>query len=420
MSSLRQSWLPVATSSDFSLYNLPFGIFKGPRHSALRVGVALGNDIIDLGVLAHKGLFKDLDLEPTIFEQQALNTLFAKGKTAIRRLRLRLMDMFDAQNKHKLAHLDTTNYTVAQKDATMALPVHIGDYTDFYSSLEHASNVGSMFRDPQNPLLPNWRHIPVAYHGRSSSIYISDTPIVRPCGQRKPPNVDAPVFSASKQMDFELETAFITCTETQASQRISVNDAEEHIIGMCLFNDWSARDIQAWEYVPLGPFLGKNFASTISPWIVTLDALEPFRCAGPKQNPRPLPYLQTNKPSTFDIQLKAHLRSKNQDTLLCQTNFKYLYWNMRQQLAHHTINGCKIRIGDCFASGTISGKTPSSFGSMLELSWRGQKPLTLKDGSQRSFLEDNDTLILSGYAEKENIRVGFGEAKGTILPAKPY
>jgi fumarylacetoacetase len=298
------------------------------------------------------------------------------------------------------------------------MPVRISNYTDFYSSEEHATNVGTMFRDPKNALLPNWKHLPVGYHGRASSIVVSGTNIHRPKGQIKPPDAEFPVFCPSRKMDFELEVAFITCSETKLGQSITTKEAEEHIFGFVLFNDWSARDIQQWEYVPLGPFLGKNFGSTVSPWIVTMDALEPFRVAGPEQFPHVLPYLTFEGAKNFDLQLEVFLQpEKGEAVTVCRSNFKYLYWNVSQQLAHHTVNGCNIQVGDLYASGTISGPSPGSYGSMLELTWNGQKPLQMPDGTERKFIEDGDTVIIKAVAEKDGVRIGFGECKGKILPA---
>jgi fumarylacetoacetase len=301
----------------------------------------------------------------------------------------------------------------------MLLPVKIGDYTDFYSSLEHATNVGKMFRDPENALLPNWKHLPVGYHGRASSIVPSGTPIFRPKGQFKDPEMEKPEFGPSKRLDFELEMAFVIGKPTKMGDSVSTEDAEDYIFGMVLFNDWSARDIQAWEYVPLGPFLGKNFASSISPWIVTLEALEPFRVSGPKQEPEVLPYLQYKTDHAFDINLEVLIQPEGlKATKVCSSNFKYMYWNIAQQLAHHTINGCNINVGDMMASGTISGPTEDSFGSMLELSWKGAKPVLLEEGGERRFIQDGDSVIMKSYAEKDGIRVGFGEVEGKVLPAK--
>jgi fumarylacetoacetase len=301
----------------------------------------------------------------------------------------------------------------------MLMPVHVGDYTDFYSSIEHATNVGIMFRDPANALLPNWRHIPVGYHGRASSILVSGAEVHRPKGQIKPVNSDMPVFSPTGQLDFELETAFIIGKENQLGESVSTADAENHIYGMVLFNDLSARDIQSWEYVPLGPFLSKNFASVISPWVVTMDALEPFRCSGPLQQPEVLPYLDFDGNRNFDINLEVLIKPlESQEVSVCKSNYKYLYWNMSQQLAHHTVNGCNMRVGDLCGSGTISGPEPGSFGSMLELTWKGTKPFHMPDGSERKFIGDNDSIIMRGYCKNNEIRVGFGEVKVKILPTK--
>jgi len=314
------------------------------------------------------------------------------------------------------ATLELALYPIEQ--AYMQLPVHIPNYTDFYSSIEHATNVGKMFRDPDNALLPNWKHIPVGYHGRASSIVVSGTPLYRPKGQTKTNDADKPTFGPSKRLDFELEMAFITNSFTDLGESISTAEAEEHIFGLVLFNDWSARDIQRWEYVPLGPFLAKNFGSSISPWIVTLEALEDFRVEGPKQEPEVLPYLQYEGKKNFDIQLQTILQPEGgEENVICNSNFKYMYWNMAQQLAHHTVNGCNLEVGDMYASGTISGKSEDSYGSMLELTWSGSKPIKLSDGSERTFIEDNDTIIMRGWCEKDGKRVGFGEVSGKILPA---
>jgi fumarylacetoacetase len=307
---------------------------------------------------------------------------------------------------------------VRTADAEMLMPVRIPNYTDFYSSEEHATRVGSMFRDPKNALLPNWKHMPVAYHGRASSIVVSGTPIHRPKGQVKMPDNELPAFCPTRKLDFELEVAFITCTNSTLGKPIPVKKAEENIVGFVLFNDWSARDIQQWEYVPLGPFQGKNFGSSVSPWVVTLDALEPFRTAGPDQNPHVLPYLAFEGKKSFDIQLEVLLEANGgEPSTVCRTNFKYMYWNVAQQLAHHTVNGCNIQVGDLYASGTISGPSPGSYGSMLELTWNGERPLRLPDGKLRGFLEDGDTIIMRGHAEKDGVRIGFGECRGTILPS---
>jgi fumarylacetoacetase len=298
------------------------------------------------------------------------------------------------------------------------MPVSIGDYTDFYSSIEHATNVGKMFRDPENALLPNWRHLPVGYHGRSSSIIESGINIHRPKGQTKP-NDEPPVYGPSQRMDFELEMAFIIGKESKLGDSISTGKAEDYIFGLSLFNDWSARDIQKWEYVPLGPFLGKNFASSMSPWIVTLEALDFVRIPGPVQEPEVLPYLTYQGDKNYDIHLSVSLQPQGgEENVISNSNFKYMYWNMAQQLAHHTVNGCNVKVGDMMASGTISGKTPESYGSMLEIAWAGKNPITLSDGTERKFIHDYDTVTMRGYGEKDGIRVGFGEVTAQILPAR--
>ena len=295
-------------------------------------------------------------------------------------------------------------------EVEMVLPVYVPSYTDFYSSIEHATNIGSMIRDPENALMPNWKHIPVGYHGRSSSIIISGEPVRRP----KEPSV-----GPTKRLDFELEMAFVVSTETELGQTVSTAKAEDHIFGFVLFNDWSARDIQVWEYVPLGPFLAKNFASSVSPWIVTLEALEDFRVAGPKQDPPVLPYLEFSGDRNFDINLEVGIVPEGStEEVVCQSNFRYMYWNICQQLAHHTVNGCNIEVGDMYASGTISGPDPGSYGSMMELAWKGTRPLKMPDGSTRTFIDDGDTVIMRGFAEKDGKRVGFGEVSTKILPAK--
>jgi fumarylacetoacetase len=301
----------------------------------------------------------------------------------------------------------------------MVLPINIGDYTDFYSSREHATNVGIMFRDPQNALLPNWLHLPVGYHGRASSICVSGTPVIRPKGQILPASSEEPVFSPTQQLDFELEMGFIIGKNTRLGQSVSTKDAEDYIFGLVLFNDWSARDIQKWEYVPLGPFLAKNFASTMSPWIVTMDALEPFRVAGPVQHPQVLSYLQYEGAKNYDIQLTVNIStSAGVSQQVSHSNFRYMYWNMCQQLAHHTVNGCNIRVGDLMASGTISGPTPDSYGSMLEIAWKGTRPVSMPDGTDRKFIQDHDTVTLKGWAELDGIRVGFGECSAKVLPSE--
>jgi fumarylacetoacetase len=364
------------------------------------------------------GYFKDIPLTDDIFLQDTLNDFISDGKKTWRLVRNRISEIFDANNselKNNEEHKKIVLFTMDEIE--MQLPVQIGDYTDFYSSKEHATNVGKMFRDPENALLPNWLHIPVGYHGRSSSIVPSGTPIHRPMGQTLPAGSDEPIYGPSKLVDFELEMAFITTDANILGETIPVNEAENYIFGMVLFNDWSARDIQKWEYVPLGPFLAKNFASSISPWIVTMDALEPFRVESPKQEPQPLPYLQQVGKKGFDINLEVDITpEKGEPTTVTKSNFKYMYWTMSQQLAHHTVNGCKVNSGDMMGSGTISGPTQDSYGSMLELTWRGEKPLKLKDGTERKFIQDLDTVTIRGFCEKSGVRIGFGEVASKLLP----
>lgn len=414
-----KSWLTIPENSDFPLQNLPFGIFKTDQLSP-RVGVAIGDKILDLKSLFVLGYLKNLPFEQGDFSGEYLNDVMSKGKKATRELRLRLYKLMSAgcedlqKNDHHVQQV-----LIDQADATMLLPVKIGDYTDFYSSRDHATNVGTMFRDPNNALLPNWLHIPVGYHGRASSIIVSGESIRRPKGQQRPNDDEPPVFGPSKLLDFELEMAFITFDGKPLGDSISTDEADDYIFGMCLFNDWSARDIQKWEYVPLGPFLAKNFASSISPWIVTLDALEPFRLEGPKQDPEVLPYLKYSGNKHIDINLEVYIEPENgMENLICESNYKHMYWNMNQQLAHHTVNGCNINCGDMMASGTISGPTEKSYGSMLELSWKGTKPVQLADGSERKFIQDGDTVIMRGFSKNNDIRIGFGEVKTKVLPAK--
>ena len=416
----KKSWLNVESNSDFPIQNIPFGVFL-TSDDIITIGTRIGDYAIDLGALHQLGYFKDIPLTDDMFLQDTLNDFIADGRITWRLIRNRIAVLFDENNstlKNNEAHQKTIIFKMDEIE--MQLPVDIGDYTDFYSSKEHATNVGIMFRGKDNALMPNWLHIPVGYHGRSSSIVVSGTPIRRPYGQTLPLGETQPVFGPSQRVDMELETAFITTAANNLGESIPVDEADEYIFGMVMFNDWSARDIQKWEYVPLGPFLGKSFASTISPWIVTMDALEPFRCKSPKQEVTPLPYLQQKRTdNSYDIKLQAILETENGDqNLLSKSNFKYMYWTMAQQFAHHTINGCNVRAGDMMGSGTLSGPTKDSYGSMLEITWAGKEPLTLKDGTKRVFFNDGDNVILHGYCQNENVRIGFGECEGKILPAK--
>jgi len=413
----RKTWLDIPNNTDFPIQNIPFGVFL-TRDDIVTIGTRIGDYAIDLGALHQLGYFDGIPLTDDIFLQDTLNDFISDGKKTWRLVRNRIADIFDAKNtnlKDNQDHRNTVLFTLDEIE--MQLPVQVGDYTDFYSSKEHATNVGTMFRDPENALLPNWLHIPVGYHGRSSSIIPSGIPVHRPQGQTMPNGATEPVFGPSKLVDFELEMAFITTDGNPLGEPIPIDEAEDYIFGMVLFNDWSARDIQKWEYVPLGPFLAKNFASSISPWIVTLDALEPFRLKSPEPEKELLPYLQTKGKKSFDIYLEVAIQPEGkEETTVSRSNFKHMYWNMSQQLAHHTINGCPVNSGDMMGSGTISGPTPDSFGSMLELSWRGEKPVKLNDGSERKFIEDNDTVIMRGYCEGKDRRIGFGEVSTKLLP----
>ena len=412
------SWVPVSENSDFPIQNIPFGIFSTSTKSK-RAGIAIGDQVLDLFEIASAGLLNQVEKDPSVFNNAYLNPIIDKGKAYSRALRNLISEILEESNPVLRDNDDLRKRSLLpMTDVTMHLQVNVGDYTDFYSSKDHATNVGIMFRDPENALLPNWLHIPVGYHGRASSIITSGQAIKRPKGQVRPNAEEPPVLSACRLLDFELEMAFITHPGKPLGESITTDEAEDYIFGLCLFNDWSARDIQKWEYIPLGPFLGKNFASSISPWIVTLDALEPFRLDGPEQKPEVLDYLKYKGKKRFDINLEVYIQSDKDDpTLVSQSNFKNMYWNMSQQLAHHTINGCNIKGGDMMASGTISGPTPDSYGSMLELSWAGSKTIKLNDGSERKFILDGDTVSIKGWGAKDKVRIGFGEVSNKILPA---
>jgi fumarylacetoacetase len=416
------SFLDIAVDSDFSIYNLPYGVFSRSQDGERHVGVAIGDYVLDLAVLEQQGL---LNLDGNhYFDQPTLNDFIASGKdnwTKARQIIQTLLLTDSAELRDNTALREQA--LIKQADVVLHMPIEVPGYTDFYSSKEHATNVGCMFRDPKNALLPNWSELPVGYNGRASTVVASGFDVVRPSGQIKLPDQERPIFSPCRKLDFELETGFIVGKPNKIGQPIAIEDAWEHIFGMVLFNDWSARDIQQWEYVPLGPFNSKTFASSISPWIVTMEALEPFKTRTPHQEPRPLAYLrEENVDNSYDIKLSVELKPENSDKadVICQTNFKYLYWSMAQQLAHHTIAGCSVRVGDLMGSGTISGPTPDSFGSMLELAWNATKPLTLSNGETRSFIQDGDTVIMKGYCEKDGIRVGFGEVSGKVLPALSF
>src|SRR5213080_73290 len=422
MSSPLRSFIDVPVDSHFPIENLPFGVFQ-PKGGNARVGVAIGDLIVDLSVLEELGHFRTPEFQDQkVFSEDSLNRFLALGRPAWRKTRQILQRLLsaetptlrdDAKLRARVFH--------AQGDVVMKLPARIGNYTDFYSSYHHAHNVGTMLRGPENALMPNWKWLPVAYHGRASSVVISGTDVRRPSGQIKPPDASEPMFSASKSLDYELEMAFLIGPGNSLGAPVPIDRAMDHIFGLVLMNDWSARDIQAWEYQPLGPFLAKNFATSISPWVVTLEALEPFRKPLPPQEPEPLPYLRANNDFTLDIELEADLQTSLMHAahVISRTNFQNLYWSIAQQLAHHTINGCNLESGDLLASGTISGATEESRGCMLELTWRGANPLKLPNGETRKWLEDGDTLTITGWCEGNGYRVGFGKVSGQVLPSMP-
>jgi len=432
-----KSFIDVPAESDFPIQNLPYGIFK-PRNGAPRAGVAIGDLILDLSPLEELGHFRDVvtaavpsgrirnDLPPgtapatTLFAGDSLNAFMALGRPAWKKTREVLLHLLSLETAtlRDNAELRARAFH-KQNDVTMQLPARIGDYTDFYSSYHHAHNVGTMIRGPENALMPNWKWLPVAYHGRASSIVVSGAEVKRPRGQTKLPDASSPAYGPSKSLDFELETAFFIGPSNSLGQPVSIDRAEDHIFGMVLMNDWSARDIQTWEYQPLGPFLAKNFCTSISPWVVTLEALEPFRKGLPAQDPSPLSYLKRTNDFTFDIQLQARLRTAKmpEPETITRTNFQNLYWSIAQQLAHHTVNGCNLQPGDLLASGTISGPTEDSRGCMLELTWRGANPLKLSSGETRKWLEDGDTLSITGWCQGDGYRIGFGEVNGRVISA---
>jgi fumarylacetoacetase len=416
-----QSFVPVAPESHFPIQNLPYGRFRRRSAREPAVGVAIGDHVLDLAILDEDGLLDSPLLRGRhLFRSATLNAFMALGRPAWNAARSLVSRLLRADEPTLRDNSRLRNRAlVPMAEVEMLLPAHIGDYTDFYSSREHATNVGTMLRGPENALMPNWLHLPVAYHGRASSVVVSGTDIQRPSGQSKAANATVPTFGPSRSVDFELEMGFFIGPGNGLGQPIPIDAASDHVFGMVLVNDWSARDIQAWEYMPLGPFLAKNFATSISPWIVPMEALEPFRTPGPTQEPPPFAYLRTAGPWSYDIHLEVWLQSTQMDQPCCisRSNYRYLYWNMAQQLAHHTINGCNLRPGDLLASGTISGPTPDSYGSLLELAWRGTKPVILHNGEQRSFLQDGDRLTLTGWCEGNGYRLGFGEVTGRIFPA---
>ncbi len=431
-------FLPVPADSPFPLQNLPFGVFSRSGRPSGRVGVAIGDYVIDMAVLEEAGLADASALARVatggtgpVFDAPALNDFMALGRPAWLGVRARLQDLLsidgdpalrdDAQLLERVLHRQT--------DVRMLLPAQIGDYTDFYASRQHATNVGVMFRGRDNALMPNWLHLPVGYHGRASSIVVSGTPVTRPQGQTRPAEGEPPVFGPTHELDFELELGAFVGTGNALGMPIGVSSADEHVFGYVLVNDWSARDIQRWEYVPLGPFLAKNFATTVSPWVVTAEALEPFRVAGEAQdaragNPEPLPYLRQSGLRSLDIELEVRIETERMRSegappaVIARSNARNLYWSFAQQIAHHTVNGCNLRPGDLLASGTISGDDEDSYGSLLELAWRGERPLKLPSAEARSFIQDGDRITVSGWAQGDGYRVGFGDAEGLVIPAR--
>ncbi|HOX25843.1 MAG TPA: fumarylacetoacetase [Candidatus Krumholzibacteria bacterium] len=417
-----QSFLEVAADSHFSLQNLPWGVVARPGEEP-RCAVRLGDWAIDLARLQASDLLAVAGLPNGVFERDALNDFMALPASVRRAVRARLGALLrrDAPQLRDDPAL-RRRVLLPLADVTVLAPVRIGDYTDFYSSRDHATNVGIMFRGRQNALMPNWLHLPVGYHGRASSIVPSGTAVRRPRGQLQPNAGEPPVFGPSRLLDFELEVGFFYGgPPTELGSTLSVDAADDRIFGLVLVNDWSARDVQAWEYQPLGPFTAKNFATSISPWVVPWEALQPFRREPPPQDPAPLPYLRGERNASFDIALEVALATPRQTAPhpVCRTNFRHLYWTMQQQLAHHTVTGCNVRPGDLMASGTISGPDRDSRGSLLELTWRGSEPIRLPSGEERRFLEDGDTVIMTGWSQGDGYRVGFGEVRGDVLPARP-
>ncbi len=414
-----RSFVPVAPDSHFPIQNLPYGVFTTPANYTPRIGVAIGDQVLDLSVLEQAGL---LDVVPgeRVFNRPTLNPFIERGADAWRRARAAISELLRQENARLRDDAALRARAFApQAAAKMLLPLTVPGYTDFYSSKEHATNVGSMFRDPQHALLPNWLYVPIAYNGRASSIVVSGTPVLRPNGQTKRTDAKQPVFGPSRRLDFELEMAFIVGVGNALGEPIPIEHALAHVFGMVLLNDWSARDIQQWEYIPLGPFNSKTFATSISPWVVTMDALAPFRVEGPIQDPAPLPYLATRGPQGYDIRLEAALApAGKRATTIARTNFRTMYWSIAQQLAHHTVSGCNTRVGDLMGSGTISGAEADAYGSLLELTRNGAQPLRLPDGTERTFLEDDDDVILTGWAQGRDYRVGFGEVRGKVVSAR--
>jgi fumarylacetoacetase len=416
-----KSFIEIKADSHFPIQNLPYGVFSTNSHPNPRVGVAIGDYVVDLSILEEQGFFEPIiDRGITFFNQSFLNHFMELGHEIWSGIRKKLQLLL-SEDEPQLRDNDKLRKQVLlpKEEVELHLPVKIGDYTDFYASKEHATNVGIMFRGKENALMPNWSHLPVGYHGRASSVVLSGTDVRRPLGQIKPPDSNAPIFEPCRQFDFELEMGCVIGVGNDRGEPIPIEEAEKHVFGMVIVNDWSARDIQSWEYQPLGPFLSKNFATSISPWVVPLEALEPFRVKGPTQDPKPLEYLEQPEPGLFNIQLEVHLRGEEMSTpkRICSGNYRSLYWSMAQQIAHHTIGGCDLNPGDLLASGTISGTEKDSQGSLLELTWRGTEPIRLNEEEQREWLEDGDELTMTGWCQGDGYRIGFGEVVGVIEPA---
>uniref|UniRef100_A0A914YSB4 Fumarylacetoacetase n=2 Tax=Panagrolaimus superbus TaxID=310955 RepID=A0A914YSB4_9BILA len=414
------SFIPVLPDNDFPIENLPYGVFSTTNNPVKRIGVAIGDFILDLSVVKHFFTGPHLGKHQDVFSRETLNDFMSLSREAWIEGREVIQKLLSADNPELRDNEELRKKAlVARGDATMHLPAEIGDYTDFYSSIHHATNVGVMFRGKDNALMPNWKWLPVGYHGRASSVVVSGTPIRRPWGQTMADGASEPTFNPSRLMDFELEMAFfVGGSPTKLGEQIPIEEADQHIFGMVLMNDWSARDIQKWEYVPLGPFLGKSFGTTISPWIVTMEALKPFLVSNPEQDPAPLPYLRHSDPYTLDINLAVTIKPDGGEVhTVCKTNFRHLYWTLKQQLAHHTVNGCNVRAGDLLGSGTVSGPNEGEYGSMLELSWKGSKEVKLGPTQTRKFLQDQDEVNLIGYCEKDGKRLGFGPCSGKLVPA---
>jgi fumarylacetoacetase len=413
-----RSFIPVDPASNFPIQNLPYGVFSTKDGLAPRVGVAIGDYVLDLWQLAQDCRIDVV--EPGVFAAPSLNPFMALGPQVWSRTRARISELLrhdhpELRDNEKLRQ----RALVPMADVTLHMPIAVAGYTDFYSSKEHATNVGVMFRGKDNALQPNWLHMPIAYNGRASTVVVSGTKVRRPRGQLKPPSAEVPSFGPCKRLDFELEMGVVIGQPSPMGEMLTEKQAEEMIFGFVILNDWSARDIQQWEYVPLGPFQAKAFATSISPWIVTREALQPFCVAGPVQDPTPLPYLQQTQPHNYDLQLDVSLRAAdmNEAASICRTNFKYMYWSSVQQLMHHASSGCAMNVGDLLGSGTISGPEKDQRGSLLEISWNGSEPVELPGGIKRTFLEDGDSLVMRGWCQGNGYRVGFGEVEGTILAA---